>query len=1162
MSDVAQGGHGTRGDSHSEARGLRFHLLGPLQVVRDGRVLKLGGPQQRAVLAVLLLESDPPVSVARLAAALWGDRPPAGSTATIQTYAFHLRQALEPERARGARARVLVTDRGGYRLDTAGAVVDAREFEALAHAGIEGVKDGNHEQALGELDAALGLWRGDVLADVAELESVAPVAARLSELRLTAIEARIDALLGLGRHELAVGELDELIARHPLRERLHAQRMLAMYRCGRQADALAAFRHLHRVLDDEIGVQPSPPLRDLHRAILAHDPRLITDLLANGGRPDQVGPAVGTSGRPWYRRRWSVASTTAAAALIAVITGSAVVATHAPRAGVPMIPANSVGIIDSDGSLHDVVRVGANPTAITSSANAVWVANGGADTVSRIDPRTAAVVDEIPVGDDPVAITAAGTDVWVVNGADGTVDRINIAVNRIVGSPIKVGNQPLAIASGPSGVWVANAGDDTVQRIDAYSGAVDAPIAVGARPDGVVVDGDIVWVANQVDGTVSRIDARSTAVRAPIYVGSGPAALAVAGGSVWVANSLEQSVSRIDKTTGAVRTIAGVGDGPAALAVDGRHVWVGAAHSDTVARIDTRTSAVHRFGIGSSPAALAVAGPAVYVAAQTFRSAKHNTHVGGTLVVGEVYLPGTAESIDPAKAYDYWTIEPELFVYDGLMRYRLADGLAGETLVPDLAARMPTVSADGRTYTFELRTGIRYSTGRVVTADDFARGFRRVFTVGSGGNPASFQLIVGAHTCLADPARCDLRQGVIADDIRHRLTIHLAVRDPDFLSKLTYFVYPTPPGTSERQLTSPLPGTGPYRIAAAHHQHDKAGHITQTTFDTLVRNRYFRQWSFAAQPAGYPDVMTWRAYRNARDALQAVRVGQIDIGGRQFIGGTGGLAPLLADLRLHHPERLHTQSTPGRVWEALNTQVPPFDNRLARQAVNYAVDRNKLAADLYGAGLAYPSCQALPRNFPAYEPYCPYTRPGPAAYNGPDLAVARRLVAQSGTRGARVAVYQEINLTNDRAVLADIVAALRAIGYRVSAHPVPCRYATTCLPYHPRNDIQVSGSAAWFADYPAPDTFFDPTSSCRVRNGWPSGFCDPEIDKVASLARRTSVTDPSGARRLWTRVDRLVTDAAPWIMMGSAVEYQLTAPRVGNYQQRLFGPIYSQLWVK
>jgi ABC-type transport system substrate-binding protein len=251
--------------------------------------------------------------------------------------------------------------------------------------------------------------------------------------------------------------------------------------------------------------------------------------------------------------------------------------------------------------------------------------------------------------------------------------------------------------------------------------------------------------------------------------------------------------------------------------------------------------------------------------------------------VGEVYLPGTSTSIDPANQYDFWTGAPERFVYDGLVRYALVDGLAGFTLlVPDLAARMPTVSADGRTYTFDLRTGIRYSTGRTVTATDFARGFRRVFTIGGvGGNPALLRGVVGADACLAHPARCDLSHGVIADDAHHRLTIHLTAPDADFLGRLTYFVYPAPPGTPSGQLTTPLPATGPYKIAGVHHRRDKSGRIIETTFDTLVRNPYFRQWSFAAQPAGYPDVMRWRAFDNSQDAIKAVLDGQLDIGGHR-----------------------------------------------------------------------------------------------------------------------------------------------------------------------------------------------------------------------------------------------------------------------------------------
>ena len=269
----------------------------------------------------------------------------------------------------------------------------------------------------------------------------------------------------------------------------------------------------------------------------------------------------------------------------------------------------------------------------------------------------------------------------------------------------------------------------------------------------------------------------------------------------------------------------------------------------------------------------------------------------------------------------------------------------------------------------------------------------------------------------------------------------------------------------------------------------------------------------------------------------------------------------LADLRLHHPERLHAQPQPANAWIEFNTQVPPFDNPVARRAVNYAVNHRQLTDDTYGPGLTEPSCQLLPRNFPGHKPYCPYTRAGPATYNGPDLAKARRLVAQSGTRGARVAVYYEISTPNYRDVLDDLVAALGRIGYRVTAHPVPCRYFGACPPFGPRRNVQIGGPTGFIADYTSPDTFYDNLLSCRVRDEQRSGFCDPHIDRVAALARRTARTDPGAARRLWTRVDRMVTDAAPWIALGSDTAYQFTSARVGNYQQTFYGPIYSQLWV-
>jgi DNA-binding SARP family transcriptional activator len=205
----------------------------------------LGGAQQRAVLALLLIEAGTPVSLARITDAVWGEHPPASHVTTLQTYVFHLREALEPGRKRGEPARVLVTDRTGYRLDTSHMTVDAQVFDGV-RAGVEHLRGGRPADALRELDTALALWRGDVMGDLAvaaDLPEISAFSARLLAVRSTAVEASIEARLALGQHAAIAGELAELAElaelcrRYPLRERLHGQRILALYRCGRQADA-------------------------------------------------------------------------------------------------------------------------------------------------------------------------------------------------------------------------------------------------------------------------------------------------------------------------------------------------------------------------------------------------------------------------------------------------------------------------------------------------------------------------------------------------------------------------------------------------------------------------------------------------------------------------------------------------------------------------------------------------------------------------------------------------------------------------------------------------------------------------------------------------------------------------------------------------------------
>ena len=255
----------------AETRFVEVGILGPLEVSRAGRAVPLGGPRQRAVLALLLLEAGRVVSMDRLAEGVWAGHPPEGWARTLQTYVFHLRQALEPGRARGAAGEVLVTRDRGYLLRVDREHLDGMLFQYRFTEGRAALEAGRYAEAAQTLRAALDLWRGQVLADLADYAFTRPEAARLEELRLAAVEARIDADLALGRHDALTAELEQLAAGHPLRERFHAQLMLALYRCGRQADALAAYRRARALLADELGIDPDEPLERLHAAVLAHD---------------------------------------------------------------------------------------------------------------------------------------------------------------------------------------------------------------------------------------------------------------------------------------------------------------------------------------------------------------------------------------------------------------------------------------------------------------------------------------------------------------------------------------------------------------------------------------------------------------------------------------------------------------------------------------------------------------------------------------------------------------------------------------------------------------------------------------------------------------------------------------------------------------------------
>jgi DNA-binding SARP family transcriptional activator/class 3 adenylate cyclase len=249
---------------------MEFRILGPLEVVDDGRSRALGGSQERALLALLLLSANRVVSGERLAEDLWGDHPPDGAAQALRVGVSRLRKALREVGGDG----VLVTRAPGYLLGVDPEHLDAARFEALLAKGRDQAAAGQHQEAAVTLREALALWRGPVLADLADAPFARAEAARLEEARLAATEGRVEADLACGRHAELAAELDALTRAHPLREGLWAQRMLALYRSGRQAEALRAYQDLRLLLGEELGIEPSAPLRRLESAILRHEGEL------------------------------------------------------------------------------------------------------------------------------------------------------------------------------------------------------------------------------------------------------------------------------------------------------------------------------------------------------------------------------------------------------------------------------------------------------------------------------------------------------------------------------------------------------------------------------------------------------------------------------------------------------------------------------------------------------------------------------------------------------------------------------------------------------------------------------------------------------------------------------------------------------------------------
>lgn len=267
---------------------VEFTILGPVQVLADQRCIEVSSAKERLTLAMLVVHANAVVSADQLVEVLWGGNPPATAANTVQSYISRLRRTLEPARAARAKDGLICTRGPGYLLAVEPEAIDAVRFERLVHAGREALP-GDPEKAADLLSQGLALWRGEPLAEFGfELFAQAEIA-RLTELRSAALEDRVEADLALGRHTVLCAELSRLVLEQPLRERLWSQLIRALYRCGRQADALAAYARLREHLAELLGIDPSPELVRLHEAVLAQRPDL-------GWQPARPQPGRGRSG--------------------------------------------------------------------------------------------------------------------------------------------------------------------------------------------------------------------------------------------------------------------------------------------------------------------------------------------------------------------------------------------------------------------------------------------------------------------------------------------------------------------------------------------------------------------------------------------------------------------------------------------------------------------------------------------------------------------------------------------------------------------------------------------------------------------------------------------------------------------------------------------------
>jgi len=524
-------------------------------------------------------------------------------------------------------------------------------------------------------------------------------------------------------------------------------------------------------------------------------------------------------------------------------------------------------------------------------------------------------------------------------------------------------------------------------------------------------------------------------------------------------------------------------------------------------------------------------------------------HRGGTM---RLLARSAAGTLDPHINYtdQGWQIYQP--IYDGLVAFRKAEGMDGFTIVPDLAEALPEVTNDGKTFTFKLRKGIKFSTGQEVGVKDVVASFQRIFKISGPTSGTFYAGIVGADKCLAETKTCTLEGGVVGDEAAGIVTINIVKPDAEFLYKLALPHAVTLPADTpaEDAGSVPIPSTGPYMISA----------FDPNKGMTVSRNPHFKQWSEEAQPDGYPDVVQYDFGLSEEAAVTAIQNGEADW---MFDALP---SDRLGELGTKYKDQLHIAPLSAWWYAPLNTRLAPFDNIKARQAVAFAIDRNTLVKLFGGKVLASPVCQVLPPDFPGHVDYCPYTKDPGAKWSAPDLEKARQLVEESGTKGQKVTIIVEDTAVS-RSIGVYLQSVLTSIGYVADVKPISANIQFTYI-QNTNNKVQMSVTQ-WYKDYPAASDFLHILFGCAsFREGSDAsiniaGFCDEAIDAKMQKALDLGVTDQAAADALWAEIDHEVTDQAPAVGLFTPKRLDFVSKRLGNFQfNPQFNWMITQSWVQ